>query len=720
MRRMKMNTNVLKKMITVAGMALVLPGTVMADNDKKNKTLGMATEQGISTTESKSSEDDVVHETPEFEHAKMSEHATEMYLNGIQCEKKNMNDDALKWYKVAILGNSDAMCKLACCYKQGKGAKQSDEKAFELFQQAAERGNTDAKYELACCYKYGKGVEQNDGKAFELYQQAAEKGNIDAMCKVAQCYKCGDGVEWNIVKAFEWYEVAAKAGNAEAICNLAYCYRYGRGVKADRDKGIELFQKAAAQGNPKAMVELFNYGIFNEFEWIAFDQYEKLAQTGDTYAMRKVAKCYIDGIGVKTDRDKRLKLLQQAAEKGDKVAETELPNLNDDMQKKLHEAIEKRYKELAESGCPEAMHELGNIYFRQGGRPRTRRPRTLPMSEVISEEKRAEYFSMAIEWFQKAVNNGCERAICSLADCYNGDEKIKILREAADSGNKDAMYVLANEYTFGKNIEKSDSKAFEWYMKAAKVGHVNSMSRLVSYYSGRRDVPRDANERVFWLRELTKKGDLASMRELASCYEKGDGVEQNYEKAFEWYMKSAVAGSEIAMCKVASFYEEGKGVKKDFHKAEEWYQRSVDVSNDTEPVYRLGRLYCYWNGVEKNIDKGVKLLQLAVKNGNIQAADRLFEICKDDKMLDPDVMFKMYWIKAQEISDTNVMYKLAECYKNGIGVDQSDESAFTWYLKAANCGNVDAMNCIGDCYMFGEGVSQDFDKASEWYEKADI
>ena len=255
MRRMEMNTYVLKKMITIAGMVLVLPGTVMADNDRKNKTLCMAAEQGISTTES--SEDDVIHETSKSEHTKMSEYATEMYSNDILCEAKNMNDDALKWYKVAILGNSDAMCKLACCYKQGKGVKQSDEKAFEL------------------------------------YQQAAEKGNIDAMCKVAKCYECGDGVEWDIVKAFEWYEVAAKAGNAEAICNLAYCYRYGRGVKADRDKGIELFQKAAAQGNPKAMVELSNSSMVNGFEWIAFDQYEKLAQTGDTYAMRKVAKCYI-------------------------------------------------------------------------------------------------------------------------------------------------------------------------------------------------------------------------------------------------------------------------------------------------------------------------------------------------------------------------------------------------------------------------------------------
>lgn len=603
MRRMEMNTYVLKKMITIAGMVLVLPGTVMADNDRKNKTLCMAAEQGISTTES--SEDDVIHETSKSEHTKMSEYATEMYSNDILCEAKNMNDDVLRWYKVAILGNSDAMCKLACCYKQGKGVKQSDEKAFELYQQAAEKGNIDAKYELACCYKQGKGVERNDSKAFELFQQAAEKGNTDAMCKVAQCYKCGDGIEWDIVKAFEWYEVAAKAGNAEAIYNLAYCYRRGIGVKGDRDKGIELFQKAAAQGNPRAMIELSNDRVVNGFEWISFDQYEKSSRTGDTYAMRKVAKCYIDGIGVKTDRDKGLKLLQQAAEKGDKVAEIELSSRNGNMQKKLREAIEKRYKELAESGCPEAMHELGNIYFRQGGRPRTRRPRTLPMSEVISEEKRAEYFSMAIEWFQKAVNNGCERAICSLADCYNGDERIKILREAADSGNKDAMYVLAKEYTLAENIEKSDSKAFEWYMKAARGGYVDSMWRLVSYYSDRRDIPRNANEMVFWLRELTKKGCCVSMRELASCYEKGNVVEQNHEKAFEWYMKSAVAGNERAMCKVASCYEEGEGVKKDFHKAEEWYQRSVNMSEeDTEPVYRLGRLYCCWNSVEKILIKG--------------------------------------------------------------------------------------------------------------------
>ena len=180
---MKMNTNVLKKMITIAGMALVLPGTVMAGNDRENKTLGMTAEQEISTTGSKSIEDDVVHETSESEHAKMSEHATEMYLNGIQCETKNMNDGAFKWYKAAaILGNSDATYKLACCYKQGKGVKQNDEKAFKLDQQLAEKGNTDAKYELACYYKHGKVVEQDDSKAFELFQQAAEKGNT--RCKV--------------------------------------------------------------------------------------------------------------------------------------------------------------------------------------------------------------------------------------------------------------------------------------------------------------------------------------------------------------------------------------------------------------------------------------------------------------------------------------------------------------------------------------------------------
>ena len=346
--------------------------------------------------------------------------------------------------------------------------------------------------------------------------------------------------------------------------------------------------------------------------------------------------------------------------------------------KKLHEAIEKRYKELAEFGCPEAMYELGDIYFKRY------HPLKLPeeIFGVISEEEQAENFSMAIEWFQRAVNNGCEHAICSLADCYNGDEKIKILREAADSGNKDAMYVLANEYTFGENIEKSDSKAFEWYMKAARGGHVDSMRRLVSYYSDRKDIPRDANEMVFWLRELTKKGCYVSMCELASCYEKGDGVEQNYEKAFEWYMKSAVAGYEMAMCKVASCYEEGKGVKKDFHKAEEWYQGSVDMSQGTEPVYRLGRLYCCWNGVEKNIDKGVKLLQLAVKEGN-----------------------------------TDAKYELACYYKHGKVVEQDDSKAFELFQQASELGNADAMCELAFCYEYGKGIKKMLVRCLNYFEK---
>jgi TPR repeat protein len=51
---------------------------------------------------------------------------------------------------------------------------------------------------LARHYKNGKNLE----KAFYLYQKAAENGNKNAMNNLAKCYKYGKGTEKNLEKHF--------------------------------------------------------------------------------------------------------------------------------------------------------------------------------------------------------------------------------------------------------------------------------------------------------------------------------------------------------------------------------------------------------------------------------------------------------------------------------------------------------------------------------------
>ena len=50
-------------------------------------------------------------------------------------------------------------------------------------------------------------------KAFELYQKAANLGNGNAQYNLALIYESGNGIEKNIDKAIYWYEKSAKQGH---------------------------------------------------------------------------------------------------------------------------------------------------------------------------------------------------------------------------------------------------------------------------------------------------------------------------------------------------------------------------------------------------------------------------------------------------------------------------------------------------------------------------
>ncbi|WP_444216008.1 tetratricopeptide repeat protein [Dialister hominis] len=52
---------------------------------------------------------------------------------------------------------------------------------MEWFLKAAKQGLASAQYDLGLMYEFGRGVEQSDEKAREWYQKAADQGFEDAM-----------------------------------------------------------------------------------------------------------------------------------------------------------------------------------------------------------------------------------------------------------------------------------------------------------------------------------------------------------------------------------------------------------------------------------------------------------------------------------------------------------------------------------------------------------
>ena len=107
----------------------------------------------------------------------------------------------------------------------------------------------------------------------------------------------------------------------------------------------------------------------------------------------------------------------------------------------------------------------------------------------------------------------------------DGDLKnaFKVINEAAETGNIDAMNYIAQMYFSGCGVEKDDVKSFEWSMKAAQLNDVYAIDRVGHMYYHGYGVEKNRNKSVEWHRKAAELGYTRAMRYTAlRC---GDAVE---------------------------------------------------------------------------------------------------------------------------------------------------------------------------------------------------
>ncbi|RME16183.1 MAG: sel1 repeat family protein [Alphaproteobacteria bacterium] len=95
-----------------------------------------------------------------------------------------------------------------------------------------------------------------------------------------------------------------------------------------------------------------------------------------------------------------------------------------------------------------------------------------------------------------------------LMDAGNYAAAMKELLPAAQSGNADAEELIGVMYAMGLGVERDDTRAFEWYLRAALKGHAGAQSGIGWYYEIGRGLPAPDLVRAYaWYALSTIGGD---------------------------------------------------------------------------------------------------------------------------------------------------------------------------------------------------------------------
>ena len=75
-----------------------------------------------------------------------------------------------------------------------------------------------------------------------------------------------------------------------------------------------------------------------------------------------------------------------------------------------------------------------------------------------------------------------------------------------------------------RRANKDETKAVEWYQKAAEAGNATAMCSLgYAYEYGKGELTKDTYKAVEWYKKAAEAGEARAMYNLGKCYEDGKG-----------------------------------------------------------------------------------------------------------------------------------------------------------------------------------------------------
>ena len=142
-------------------------------------------------------------------------------------------------------------------------------------------------------------------------------------------------------------------------------------------------------------------------------------------------------------------------------------------------------------------------------------------------------------------------------------------------------------------------------------------------------------------------------------------------------------------------------------------------ANDSAAQLTAAEKLIAGEGVKKNPERGVSILQKAATAGSVAAQFRLGECYQKGIGTKIDKVKSLEWYqKASAQGDAKAIAKVGRAYFLGEGVPADAVKAKESFEKAFALGEKNGAFGLGLMYHVGQGVQKDYEKSVDWYEKA--
>jgi TPR repeat protein len=149
---------------------------------------------------------------------------------------------------------------------------------------------------------------------------------------------------------------------------------------------------------------------------------------------------------------------------------------------------------------------------------------------------------------------------------------VETLVGVAESGNVDAMNLLGVLYTTGTQVPRDTTMALYWFQKAIDGGSADAMCNLATMYLVGIGLSRDPVNALRWFARSAARGNVRASYSVAVMAEKGLGTGRNLPLARAMYRRAAESGFTPAMVRISEDYARGWGTRRDLVEAYAWLQ----------------------------------------------------------------------------------------------------------------------------------------------------